>query len=169
MKKLCSLYNQFEELILVWSLICTVVIVFVQVIFRYIFNDSLSWSEELTRYIFIWQIWLGASYGLTKDKHIKVEVLYNFFPPLGKKIISIFANLCFLGFCIFLLVNGGELVQTLYVQNSVSPALRLPMYLVYLSLPFTSLVMALRLVAHTIGLIKSPAVQTPLQMKKEEA
>jgi len=168
MKKVCLLYNRVEELILIWSLICTVLLVFVQVIFRYVFNDSLSWSEELTRYIFIWQIWLGTSYGFTKNKHIKVEVLYNFFPPVGKKIMSVFANLCFLGFCVFLLANGGKLVQTLLVQHSTSPALKIPMYLVYLSLPFTSFVMALRLIAQTVQLIKSPAAQSPLQMEKEE-
>lgn len=61
MKKLINFYNQLEAHLLVCSLIFTVILVFFQVILRYVFSSSLSWSEELARYIFIWQIWLGTS------------------------------------------------------------------------------------------------------------
>ena len=60
-KVLVTIWNKIEEYFLVYSLILMVALVFIQVIMRYIFNNSLSWSEELVRYIFIWQIWLGAS------------------------------------------------------------------------------------------------------------
>lgn len=45
---------------------------------RTVFHNSLSWSEELSRYIFIWQIWLGASIALKEDEHINVTLIYNF-------------------------------------------------------------------------------------------
>ena len=49
------------------------VIIFVQVVARYVFQNSLSWSEELARYIFIWLVYLGISYGCQMRKHIKID------------------------------------------------------------------------------------------------
>lgn len=53
-------WDHFEETILVYSYLLVVPLLFVQVVSRYVFNHSLSWSEELARYIFIWQVWLGS-------------------------------------------------------------------------------------------------------------
>lgn len=59
MKKVIGFYNSLEAHLLVISLAFTTLLIFVQVVMRYVFNNSLSWSEELARYVFIWQIWLG--------------------------------------------------------------------------------------------------------------
>ena len=45
---------------------------------RTVFKNSLTWSEELSRYIFIWQIWLGASTALKYNEHIRVTLIYSF-------------------------------------------------------------------------------------------
>ena len=52
-----KLWDNLEEYILVYSMMFSVALVFVQVIMRYVFSNSLSWSEELARYLFLWQIW----------------------------------------------------------------------------------------------------------------
>lgn len=75
MKKLINFYNQLEAHLLVCSLIFTVILVFFQVILRYVFSSSLSWSEELARYIFIWQIWLGTSVAQRDNSHVRIEAL----------------------------------------------------------------------------------------------
>ena len=156
MKNIWAYYNKFEEYILVSSLIVTVMLVTMQIICRYILNASLSWSEELTRYIFIWQIWLGTSYGLRDDKHIKIELLYNLCKPTGKKVIKIVSNLIFLAFCLFLTINGTQLVMELAAKNSVSSALSIPFSIVYASLPFSSFIVVLRLIGQTAGIIRTP-------------
>ena len=156
MKNLWTIYNKFEEYVLASSLIVTVILVFMQIIFRYVLNASLSWSEELTRYIFIWQIWLGTSYGLRDDKHIKIELVYNFCKPVGKKFLKIISNLIFLAFCIFLTINGTELVMELATKHSVSSALNIPFAIVYASLPFSSFIVILRLIGQIFGIIRTP-------------
>lgn len=55
------------------ALLC--VIVFVQVIMRYAYGHSLSWSEELTRYMFVWIIYLGVNLGIRGDNQIKIDIL----------------------------------------------------------------------------------------------
>ena len=53
--------NACAEFIL-WVLVAlTIVVTFVQVVFRYGLDSSLSWSEELARYLFVWVIFIGAS------------------------------------------------------------------------------------------------------------
>lgn len=56
-------------------LVIMVFIVFIQVIMRYILGHSLSWSEELTRYMFVWLIYLGVNLGIKGDMQIKIDVL----------------------------------------------------------------------------------------------
>ena len=61
-KALQWLDENLEEVLLVIALAAMAVIMGIQVIARYIFGASLSWSEELTRYIFIWAGFLSVSY-----------------------------------------------------------------------------------------------------------
>ena len=115
--KLIYGYDKLEEYLLCGSLVCTTLIVFAQVIMRKVFNDSLTWSEELTRYIFIWQIWLGVSIAQRDKQHIKVELLKSLVK--NEKVISvvdIFATLVLIAFNVFLVINGSELVNQMYTR-----------------------------------------------------
>ena len=90
MKKILQKYDKFEEHLLIGTLVFNVLLIFSQILMRTIFNYSLSWTEELSRYIFIWQTWLGTSVALKYKQHIRVEILINFFKKTkNKKILEI--------------------------------------------------------------------------------
>jgi len=144
LRKILARYDKIEEYMLVGSLVFTVTLVFIQVIMRYLFNNSLSWSEELTRYIFIWQIWLGASLGLRDKKHIKVELLHDFLSTRWGAILDIFANLIWMASCVFFVYSGTMLIFDLIENESLSTALSIPLWTVYLALPVSSFVMVIR-------------------------
>lgn len=147
LKKLIFGYDKLEEYMLCASLVLTTLIIFAQIIMRSVFNNSLTWSEELTRYIFIWQIWLGVSIAQKEKQHIKVELLFNFFKgERFRAVIDIVATLILIAFNIFLVVNGSELVRQMYVRNNVSGAMRLPLYIVYAVLPLSAFILSLRLI-----------------------
>ena len=147
LKKLIFGYDKLEEYMLCASLVLTTLIIFAQIIMRSVFNNSLTWSEELTRYIFIWQIWLGVSIAQKEKQHIKVELLFNFFKgERFRAAIDIVATLILIAFNIFLIVNGSELVRQMYVRNNVSGAMRLPLYIVYAVLPLSAFLLSLRLI-----------------------
>lgn len=147
LKKLIFSYDKLEEYMLCASLVLTTLIIFAQIIMRSVFNNSLTWSEELTRYIFIWQIWLGVSIAQKEKQHIKVELLFNFFKgERFRAAIDIVATLILIAFNIFLVVNGSELVRQMYVRNNVSGAMRLPLYIVYAVLPLSAFLLSLRLI-----------------------
>lgn len=146
MKKLISIYNKLEEYFLVYTMVLMVVIVFVQVIFRYILNDSLSWSEELVRYIFIWQVWLGASLGMRINEHIRVDMFVKLLPSAPQKVMNVLADILVLAFYVFLIVYGFEYLASVIAKDMTSTALQLPLSWVYASLPVGSAIIALRYV-----------------------
>ncbi|NMF17500.1 TRAP transporter small permease [Cloacibacillus porcorum] len=166
MSAVLRLYNKFEEYLLVLSLAVSVALVALQIVFRYFINASIPWSEELTRYIFIWQIWLGTSFAQRDGKHLKVEVLYSLMNPAGKKFLSVLSNLIFLSFCVFLTVNGFSLVMNLAHRYSLSPAMEIPLLFVYLSLPVSNFVLSVRIIAGLKEIITTPAAA--FAGKKEE-
>lgn len=156
MKKIGNLYDKFEEYLLVGSLAFNIVLVFIQVIMRSVFNYSLSWSEELSRYIFIWQTWLGASIALRYNEHIKVELIFSINKSVKfKKFINILANVVFFAFSLFLAYNGWQLTQSMISRNALSSGMRIPLAFVYMSLPISSVAICIRLIPKIITDIRN--------------
>lgn len=153
-KKIVNLYNSLEKNLLVISLGVTVLLVFIQIFMRWVLNSSLTWSEELVRYIFIWQIWLGTSVGFRDDKHIKLEIVSSRLKGKSLAVYDIIGTLIVIAFSAFLIYTGMQLVARFISTNYLSASLRLPLYLVYLSLPFSSFVVILRLLGKVIKNIK---------------
>ena len=164
-KKIANLYDKFEEYLLITSLVVTVCLIFAQIVMRWVFNSSLTWSEELARYLFIWQIWLGTSIGFKDNKHIQITLIRDKFRNKGRLVFDIIARLILLAFCVFLVVVGLQMVNRLFTTNYLSAALRIPVAWVYLSLPFSSFIVCLRLINKMINDFQSlfgKAVSEPI-------
>ena len=73
-------------------------ILFIQVVMRYVFNNSLSWSEELARYLFIWLCFIGVSFGAKQMKHLKIDVFISVFPKKFRPYVIVFADVIVLAF-----------------------------------------------------------------------
>lgn len=160
LKKFVRIYDELEAKALVGSLVLTVLIIFMQIVMRSVFNASLSWSEELARYIFIWQIWLGMSMGLRDNKHINVEILFKYVRGRSAKAIKIVATTLAIFMCGFLVYYGGIMTNNALNKNSLSAAMRIPLWIVYLSLPFSSLVTGLRYIHLLTEQVKNFNIET---------
>ena len=146
MFRIGELYNKFEENLLYISLVFTVALIFVQVVMRYVFSNSLSWSEEVARYVFIWQTWLGASYAVRKKRHLRVEALADRFRGVSRKVIEIAVLLLWIFFGCFLVIKGYQLTKMIFMRGQISAALGMPMAIAYAAVPVGSLFMTLRLI-----------------------
>ena len=151
MKKITKIYDSLEAFVLVLALAFSTLLIFVQVIFRYVLNDSITWSEELARYIFIWMIWLGTSVSMKQKEHIRMDMLMNAVHGKGKLGLDLVSGIIMLAFCIFLVKYGWDLVASMMSRGNKSVALRLPMWIVYSSLPFSQLIVALRLIGSIVS------------------
>jgi TRAP-type C4-dicarboxylate transport system permease small subunit len=147
MKKVLKwLDEHFEESMIVALLTVMTFSIFYQVIMRYIFSNAPSWTEELTRYAFIWCAYFGVSLGIKKDAHISVMAVINLLPKKGQKVMHIVANLIFLAFAVIILVLGYQTMVTVASLGRRSPALEIPMYLVYAALPVGFICIVVRLI-----------------------
>jgi TRAP-type C4-dicarboxylate transport system permease small subunit len=116
-----------------FSLWLIVVIMFLQIVMRYVFNNSLSWPEEFSRYLFIYLAFLGISYAVHTNTHIRMDILETIIPRL-KKPLGYIGDIFLLGFCLYLFKPGLKVLKFLIRTNQTSPAMELPMYWVYLAL-----------------------------------
>lgn len=154
LRRLGGVYNKLEEYTLVWSLIFTVCLIFYQIIMRYVFNNSSYWSEELARYIFMWQIWMGSSIGLREGKHIRIGLLTGKLKGRAKTAFALLSNIILFAFCLFLVAESKVFLDRVIMLNMQTPALRIPFFLVYASLPVSSLAICVRLIGVMLREIK---------------
>jgi len=107
------------------------IIIFIQVIMRHVVHNSLVWSEELARYLFIWLIYLGISYGAKIMKHIKIEAALRLFPKAVRPYIVIIGDILFLGFSLFITLTSFTVVEKQINLGQASPAMHIPMWIIY--------------------------------------
>ncbi len=127
------LNEHFEETLSIILLAFIVAIMGLQIFMRYVLSNSLSWPEEVSRYLFIWFVFLGISYGIKHDVHIKVNIIESVFPK-SKTLLMIIQDALFLFFCVYMLRPGVNVLRRLIATGQTSPALNIYMYLVYVSL-----------------------------------
>ena len=99
-----SIYH-FEDWIafgFYWTLAATV---FYQFFTRYALNDSASWTEEISRYLLICTVFVGASVSVRKNTHIHVDIFYRFLPASVTRVMSTLVDLLrilFFGYMVYL-------------------------------------------------------------------
>lgn len=101
------------------------------VFYRYVLNNSLSWIEELARYLMIWFAFLGMSLALKEERHVGINVFVDLFPQKIRLLFGILGNILVMIFLIFLL--RYSIVHLRIVRIQTSPALGITMIWPYIS------------------------------------
>ncbi|MBL3539708.1 TRAP transporter small permease [Aminivibrio sp.] len=109
-----------------------VVVVFLQVVFRFVIHSSLPWSEELSRYLMVWITFLGASIAVKRKSHIGVEAVVSLFSNVWKKMAAIFVSASLCVFFGFMVLYGEKILRT--VKFQLSPAMEITMAIPYSAL-----------------------------------
>ena len=148
--KLCYIWNHLEELILVPTFMFSTALVFIQVIMRYVFHNSLSWSEELTRYIYIWQTWIGVAYAVQTGSHLRITLVRDKLSAKGQEILEVIVRVIWVGFALFIAYQGVQAVNIIMTFGQKSSALRIPMQFCYMSIPVGMILMSIRLIERTV-------------------
>ncbi|OFK66376.1 hypothetical protein HMPREF3056_02735 [Corynebacterium sp. HMSC056F09] len=146
------------------------ILLFVQVFSRFILQNSLSWSEELSRYMFIWMNFLLLGIVTLRGEHIAIDVLTSKLKGGVKKIAMQFVIIACFIVNIILLVFAIQIATTLFQLGQTSAALQLPMWVVYSALPFGLVLCCLRMLQTSgqIWLGTSPLLDDNLELELAE-
>lgn len=155
MKVLRFLDDNLEKMLCTITLALMSAIIVLQVFFRYVLNNSLAWSEELARYLFIWTIYIGISYGVKMDKHVAVDAVYTYMPKGVKKYYAMVAYALFMIFAVLVIYYGVTVVGMQITSGQVSPAMGLPMQYVYVAPVVGMVLTVIRLVQKIIEAAKA--------------
>jgi len=146
--------EHFEETLLSVFLLGIVVFMTAHVFFRYVLKSPIVWTEELTRYLFIWFVFTGFSYGIKMSSHLRVNILEIYFPKL-ELALNVFQDFLTFVFIVYLIPAGIDVLKFFLRTGQTSPGLELPMIFVYGSLFIALIASLLRLIQKWFKLIKS--------------
>ena len=139
-----KIYNRLcDGICRVLIAVCSVLMVILlscsalQVVSRYVFGSSFTWTEEAARYCFIWIDMMGAAALVYKGGHAVVDVFVQKLAGTARKIYETIVHLLVLYVGLVLARFGYEL--SMITINQTSPSLKLPMGVVYGIVPFCGL------------------------------
>ena len=143
--------NKILRFIVIIMLSVMSVVVFAQVLFR-IVHLSITWSEELSKYLLIWSTFLGAAICIRKGSLVGLEFLKNSMSEEKQKILQTILNLIVCAMLLFLINVGFWAVRRVWFQ--ITPVLKLSMGLMYAAIPIGSVFMLINQILVTIYLWK---------------
>jgi TRAP-type C4-dicarboxylate transport system permease small subunit len=111
-----------------------------QVFTRYVLQSPSTYTDELARFLLIWVGLLGAAYYSGQNVHISIDIFPRYLSPPRRRLLYIGIKTLIIAFvfCVFV-VGGGYLVYITYVSWQITPALQIPMAVVYLIGPMSGL------------------------------
>jgi TRAP-type C4-dicarboxylate transport system permease small subunit len=136
-------YMDMLEAVIRWTVVSLLAVMVVaigsQVFARYIFHQSLYWTEELGRHVMVWMIFLASVICVRRGFHLSITLLKEKLRPRRQALMQLVGAIVLAYFFYMMVVHGWTLAQKTMVQRS--SALHYPMGYVYASLPVSGLLM----------------------------
>jgi len=149
------MWENLEISICVITMTAMVIIIFAQVIGRYVFNYSFSWSEEIARFLMVWMTFAGSAYAFRKGAHIGVTAIVDALPTHLGFYVKLLSRALTIFFFIVLGYYGWQHTYTQITLGQVAPATRLPVAIPYSAIPIGSFLVILRLIEQTFFDLKN--------------
>jgi len=140
MKTIDAWIGKLLEVVTTLCLVATVSITFLQVIFRYVLESPLSWSQEVSMMFFVYSIFFGTAFATKEGEHLEVDLLDNA-PQFVKQITSVLRFVVVGLMIILLLVTGINLVRGNFSSGQMLATIEIQKAYVYLALPISALFM----------------------------
>ncbi len=144
-RALKAFFDHFESYLCQFLLVFFVLVVFLQIVLRQI-NMSLSWTEEIARYAFIWFILFGACYATRLCALNRVTVQFMKAPQWVTNLFLFVGDIIWIGFSLVMAYYGYLAVMDLREFPYYTPALDWDLGYVYLVFPLSFTLMAIRIV-----------------------
>jgi len=152
MKKILTLMEKTFAFLSMAGIGLMLIIIFLQVISRYFFGYTASYSEELSRYLFVWVTFLSLPVVSRQGGHMVVGLLLERFTGEKLRRLKIAGCICSMAFLAIMVWQGIRMVQLSVWQTS--PAMEIPMSYMYISIPLGCGGMLLLALEELVDLLK---------------
>lgn len=133
LSRLLRLIRRVNETVVVTLFAALCVLVFSQVVARYVFQSAFSWSEEMARYFQVWLVLLASALCMQRGEHIAIDFLTGMLPARLRRALDITMNLIIIAYLLVVVGFSRDVLEVTRLQTS--PAMQINMIVVYLSVP----------------------------------
>lgn len=141
--KLCL--ANFEEWTSAFLVGLMIVCLIIQVFIRFIFGSALAWTEELSRYAFIWAVYVGAALCVKRRIHVRITAQFLKLDTRGRLFFLTVCDAIWIAFNIFIFINSVEVIRDGLEFPEISPTLGIVKSWVEAIIPFSFALMSFRL------------------------
>ena len=160
MKSIEKYLTQAMNTIIVVSLALMVIMVFSNVVLRYVFNSGITATEELSRFLFLWLIFIGAIVAMKESAHLGVDTLIARLPRSGKIACVLLSNALMLWCCYLFFVGSWR--QTIVGLGTDMPATGISMAYHYATGLVMSVGIGVILISNTWRILSGKATDADL-------
>lgn len=121
-------------------------IICLQVFFRFALNNALPWPEEASRFLTIWALLLGGAYAYAHHEHANVDYLFKRFPKLIQKYLGVLVHFLILLFFAYLVIGGWTLMEN--IGSMPTGALRISRGIPLAAIPVSAVLYGLISIRH---------------------
>lgn len=139
-----------EAYIICIILMYTTVIMTMEVVGRYVFGKSFSWSEEIVRYSFVWFTMLGASYAVREKANICVDGVLKKLPPALASVIEVIGQAICIVFMVYLTYVSFRYTSFIFATKSMATVTKVPMGYIYSAIPVGFFLISVRMIVDAL-------------------
>lgn len=146
-----KIIEAIEKVVACVSVLVMAVLVFVNVIARYVFGNSLAFSDEISCYLFILMSFMGTAIAARRKAHLGLSIVTDRLSPSGRKTMGIVMYAISALFCLLIVVFGVQMVMSQYALGQETAAMQWPEWIFGLFVPVGA---GFSLIAFIDGIIK---------------
>ena len=147
-------FNNVERYLAIFFTSMMVLLLFMQVISRYVLKYSFTWTEELAIVCFILSVYTSASLAITRRQHLRIKILHSLVKPKTEKVLDFISNVFFAIVMLVLAKGMFVIVANLYKYGAVYIASGIPKFTVYGTIWASFYLMVIRLIVDSVKLFR---------------
>lgn len=146
--------SKAEDIVIAIAFAVVFVVICAQVVMRFVFNNPLTWSEEFSRYVYVWIVWLGCASCASRRGHTRITVLYDKFPPKMQRVCTVLCDVVIIAVLLYILPYSLQFS----IRQSMfkSGVMRVPMSVVFLPVAVSCILTSVQVLLTSILYIFEP-------------
>lgn len=144
------------EALLILLMGAMTLLIFSEVVLRYIFLSPITWYDEFAGYMLVWVTFLGSVVALHRRRHIGFETVVEALPPIWQRAATLLVYLLIIVFQVVLIVYGWRL--TFELTGEMAITLPIPIGFVHVVLPVSGLMMLIICLVQIVEVLRQGKV-----------